>query len=103
MDLIHLDVCGPMIAVSLSGYHYYVTFIDDFSRKTWIYFVNKKDVVFCRFKEFKALVENRLGERSRHLASIMEASTPRMTSRTFVHVMLKFKYDDRISYYGNYL
>ena len=37
---------------------YYVSFIDDFSRKTWIYFLRKKSEVFGRFKEFKALVEN---------------------------------------------
>jgi hypothetical protein len=37
---------------------YYVSFIDDFSRKTWIYFLRKKSEVFDRFKEFKALVEN---------------------------------------------
>jgi transposase InsO family protein len=37
---------------------YYVSFIDDFSRKTWIYFLRNKSEVFERFKEFKALVEN---------------------------------------------
>ena len=37
---------------------YYVSFIDDFSRKTWIYFINNKDEVFSNFKEFKALIEN---------------------------------------------
>ena len=42
----------------LSGYVYYVSFIDDFSRKTWIYFLKNKDEVFSKFKEFKALFEN---------------------------------------------
>ena len=37
---------------------YYVTFINDFSRNTWIYFLRKKSKVFDRFKDFKALVEN---------------------------------------------
>jgi hypothetical protein len=37
---------------------YYVSFIDEFSRNTWIYFLRKKYEVFGRFKEFKALVEN---------------------------------------------
>eukprot|EP00253_Pinus_taeda_P023308 PITA_23308 len=37
---------------------YYVSFIDDFSRNTWIYFLKKKSEVFDRFKEFKALEEN---------------------------------------------
>jgi hypothetical protein len=37
---------------------YYVSFIDDFSRNTWIYFLRKKFECFDMFKEFKALVEN---------------------------------------------
>ena len=32
--LIHSDLCGPMSFVSLRGFEYYVTFIDDHSRKT---------------------------------------------------------------------
>ena len=42
----------------LSGYEYYVTFIDDYSRKTWIYFLKNKSEVFGKFKELKALIEN---------------------------------------------
>jgi len=37
---------------------YYVSFIDEFSRNTWMYFLKKKSKVFDKFKEFKALVEN---------------------------------------------
>ena len=47
-----------MSSSSLSGYVYYVYFIDDFSRKTWIYFMKNTDEVFSKFKEFKALIEN---------------------------------------------
>ena len=46
------------VSNSLSGYAYYVYFIDDFSRKTWIYFMKNKYEVFSKFKEFKALIEN---------------------------------------------
>ena len=42
IDLIHFDLCGPMSFVSLRGYEYYLTFIDDHSRKTWIYFLKSK-------------------------------------------------------------
>lgn len=69
LDLIHLDVCGPMNTLSLSGHEYYVTFIDDFSRKTWIYFLKTKVEVFARFKEFKALVENQTGKKIKVLRS----------------------------------
>ena len=58
LELIHSNVCGPMPSTSLSGYVYYVSFIDDYSRKTCIYFLKKKDEVFGKFKEFKALIEN---------------------------------------------
>ena len=33
-------------------------FIDEFSRKTWVYFMKNKDEVFRKFKEFKSLIEN---------------------------------------------
>ena len=38
LDIMHSDVCGSMTTTSLCGYVYYVSFIDDFSRKTWISF-----------------------------------------------------------------
>ena len=61
LDLIHFDVSGRMSRVSLRGYEYYVIFKDDFSRKTWIFFLKAKGEVFKCFKEFKALVENQIG------------------------------------------
>jgi transposase InsO family protein len=58
LDIIHSDVCEPMSTASLSKYVYYVSFIDDFSRKTWIYFLKAKNEVFNKFKELNTLVEN---------------------------------------------
>jgi transposase InsO family protein len=58
LDIMHSYVCGPMTTTSLSRYVYYVSFIDDFSRKAWIYFLKTKSEVFKKFKEFKSLVEN---------------------------------------------
>ena len=53
----------------LSGYVYYASFIDDYYRKTWIYLLKKKDEVFEKFKEFKALVENLFEKRIKTLRS----------------------------------
>jgi hypothetical protein len=47
-----------MPSTSLSGYVYYVSFINDYSHKNWVYFFKSKDEVLEKFKEFKALVEN---------------------------------------------
>ena len=56
-----------MTVQSFSGYSYYVTFIDDYSRKTWIYFLKAKSEVFERFREFRTLVENQTGKKIRVL------------------------------------
>eukprot|EP00253_Pinus_taeda_P011752 PITA_11752 len=69
LDLIHTDVSGRMSHVSLGGYEHYVIFIDDYSRRTWIYFLKTKDEVFSRFKDFKALVEKQIGRMIKVLRS----------------------------------
>jgi transposase InsO family protein len=58
LAIIHLYVCGQMTVPSLGNFLYYVIFIDDYSLKTWIYFLKEKDEVFTKFQEFKDLVEN---------------------------------------------
>ena len=67
--MIHSDIYGPMSTRALSGAEYFVTFIDDHSRKTWICFLKTKDEDFDRFKEFKALVENLTGKQIKILRS----------------------------------
>ena len=42
MELVHGDVFRPMSVPSIGGSRYYVSFIDGFSRMTWIYFVKNK-------------------------------------------------------------
>jgi transposase InsO family protein len=69
LDSIHYDVCGPMRVESMSGFKYFVLFIDDYSRKTWIYFLKTKDEVFDRFHEFRTLVENQTGRKIQVLRS----------------------------------
>jgi hypothetical protein len=65
LDRIHSDVCGPTSSTSFTGCLYYVIFIDDFSQKSWIFFMKTKGQVFNRFQEFKALVENQTGRKSK--------------------------------------
>jgi hypothetical protein len=47
-----------MLVKSLGGSLYYVIFIDDYSRKTWMYLLKTKDEVFIKFQEFKEEIEN---------------------------------------------
>jgi hypothetical protein len=54
---LHSDLC-PMHKPLLASARYVLNFIDDFSKSAWLYFLNYKDHVFEKFKEFRALVEN---------------------------------------------
>ena len=57
LELVHTDVWGLAQVSSLSGSHYYVTFINDATRKVWVYFLGHKFDVFQTFKKWKCLVE----------------------------------------------
>jgi hypothetical protein len=39
---------------SIGGSFYFLTFIEDFSKKIWIYFLKNKSKTFSKFKQFKA-------------------------------------------------
>jgi hypothetical protein len=53
----HSNVCEPTNTTSRGGARYFVTFINNFSRKTHVYFLKVKVEVFDKFKAYKALVE----------------------------------------------
>lgn len=57
LDLIHSDLVGPFPHPSINKARYVLTFIDDFSRYTWVYLLRVKSEVFAHFEDFKALVE----------------------------------------------
>ncbi|UYV76036.1 hypothetical protein LAZ67_13002273 [Cordylochernes scorpioides] len=60
LEMVHMDLCGPMPYQSLGGSKYFFVLVDDFSRRTFIYFLKSKDETLGKFEEFKARVENEL-------------------------------------------
>ena len=58
-----------MLLTSMNGSRYILTFIDDFSRYTWVFFIKKKSEVLEKFTEFKALIENAIGKKINILRS----------------------------------
>lgn len=61
LQLIHADICGPITPISSSNKRYILSFIDDYSRKNWVYFLAAKSEAFTSFKNFKCLVEKEVG------------------------------------------
>lgn len=58
---VHSDVYGPLRPISNGGKRYFITFIDDYSRKTWVYILKEKSNAFNVFKSFKVCVEIETG------------------------------------------
>lgn len=61
LELVHSDICGPISPTSNGGKRYLICFIDDFSRKAWVYFLAYKSDAFYTFKQFKNNVEKECG------------------------------------------
>ena len=66
LGLIHTDVCGPSSIVARGGYHYFITFTDDFSRYGYGYgyvlLMRHKFISFEMFKPFLNEVQTQLGK-----------------------------------------
>ncbi|KAJ0586507.1 putative RNA-directed DNA polymerase [Helianthus annuus] len=69
LQIVHSDICGPMKTESIGGCRYFITFIDDFTRKTWVYFLKLKSEALSYFKQFRALVENQSDHKIKTLRS----------------------------------
>jgi hypothetical protein len=57
LSLVHNDLCGPLPSTFLFWFKYFLNFIDEFSRRTWVYFLKLKSEFFDMFLSYKALVE----------------------------------------------
>ena len=58
LESVHSDVRGPAPIVSVLEHKFYVIFVDDFTRFTWLFLLKHKSDLFSVFLHFKPLVEN---------------------------------------------
>lgn len=74
LEIIHSDVCGPMKIISPGGSRYFVTFTDQNSRYSKVYFLKHKNEVLKYFKEYKSEMENYKGNKIKNFQSDNEIS-----------------------------
>ena len=56
-ELIHYDVWGPCLVMSPTRFKYFVTFVDDFFRVTWLYLMKNRSELFSHFSAFCAEIQ----------------------------------------------
>ena len=61
-NYIHSDLLSLSEVVSHGGGRYMLTFIDDYSRKVWVYILKHKNNVFGKFKEWKVMIKKQTGK-----------------------------------------
>ena len=67
--LIHSNVWGPSLVSIVSGVRWFVTFVDDCTRMTWLYLLKHKDEVFKVFQSFHAMIQTQFSTQLRILRS----------------------------------
>ena len=87
LDYVHTDVSGPTKTTSFGGRNYFVSFIDNYSRHTWVYPLRRKDEVLSTFVMWKKLVENQTG---RKILKIRSNNGGEYTSDSFLQVCRNF-------------
>jgi hypothetical protein len=69
-ELVFSDVWGPA-PTSIGRNNYYVSFIDDFSKFTWIYLLKHKSEVFQKFYDFLSMVERQFNKKKFLLSKLI--------------------------------
>ena len=69
LKLIHSDLCGFIDSASFGGALYFILFIDNYTRYTYIYPLKRKIFrsILKRFQEYKTEVEKQLNKSIKHL------------------------------------
>lgn len=87
LQLVHMDLIGPIEELSFGGAKYVLSLIDDFSRYSYVYFLKSKSDVFNHFKKYKRLVENLTGKR---IQSVKSDQGGEFMNNNFKYYLSKF-------------
>jgi transposase InsO family protein len=80
IELIHSNLCGPMLVPSVNGNTYIMTFIDYYTRMCWVYLVKDKSQAFENFKKFHVWIQNEVWS---HIGSLHTNNGREYTSNEF--------------------
>jgi len=83
LQLIQANICGLIKPESNNNKRFILSFIDDFTRKTWIYLLHEKSEALAMLRNFKVCVEKETGA---HIVSLRTSTGGKFTSNEFENI-----------------
>jgi transposase InsO family protein len=69
LELLHMDLFGPIAYISIGGSNYCLVIVDDYSRFTWVFFLQEKSQTQETLKRFLRRAQNEFGLRIKKIRS----------------------------------
>jgi transposase InsO family protein len=69
LELLHMDLFGPIAYISIDGSKYCLVIVDDYSRFTWVFFLQEKSQTQETLKGFLRRAQNEFGLRIKKIRS----------------------------------
>jgi transposase InsO family protein len=69
LELLHMDLFGPIAYISIGGSKYCLIIVDDYSRFTWVFFLQEKSQTQETLKRFLRRTQNEFGLRIKKIRS----------------------------------
>nr|GEW10870.1 hypothetical protein [Tanacetum cinerariifolium] len=87
LQLLHMDLCGPMLVASINGKKYVLVIVDDYSRYTWTQFLRSKDETPEVLIDFLRLVQRGLhAQRTRVIVETIHVNFDELPQMASDHV-----------------
>ncbi|WVZ98061.1 hypothetical protein U9M48_043544 [Paspalum notatum var. saurae] len=90
-ELLHMDTIGPARVASVSGKWYVLVVMDDFSRFSWVFFMEFKDEVFGFVRDLVVRLRNESHKAMRAIRSAMAENSEILVSKTSVSGVVERK------------
>jgi hypothetical protein len=84
LELLHMDVFGPIAYISIVRSNYCLVIMDDYSFFTWVFFLQEKSQTQETLKRFLRRAQNELDWESKRLEAIIERSSRTLKSKDFL-------------------
>ena len=84
VDLIQFDVWGPSLINSIGGSRYFVVFIDDYSRYSWVFLMCSRDELLNIYRNFANMVKTQF---SKTIKVFRSDNARELTQHAFEHIL----------------